>query len=571
MKSEDKLLYDFFSQLDGQLSIPIYQRGPSWGDENYIRLWEDLVESAEEGHWLDRTICKKFNEKTLAGDLCEIHIIDGQQRLTAITILYIAICAFCKNNNIESINWKPLIYDSILINPRGQGDKIYRLKLRGEYDELLKELIEKLPTKGEVKREKRGNSDSNNTNKILRMYNAFYDRLTKDNIEFIWDSLRRVEIVDVQCEPKDSPQRVFDCINSTGVPLRLYEKIKNGTLMNYEEEEQRALYYQYWDPLIKYFGYQTGKFDGFFRIHFKYLKKSNTLQKEREYHFLKKYMKEHNWDSEDYLENMLDIFEYYKVVNGDLTSGDHEIDKAFERLSIFGSGNTIYPLLIELYSLYMAEYCYKKDLINTLNFLETHIMRSIVCGRTVGNIFKSINFGEIDKRNILYSVASIFYKLNSGFVTDVDFKKGLKSYRRWYAGSMTAITKGFLKRIEMSYHTKGEIPFDRYTIEHIMPQTLNETWQIQLGSRWEDVHDNYLNCLGNLTLTAYNVEMSNRTFEEKLVMKDGFKDDRLYLNKSVSKYNHWNEDTIRERTDLLVDRCLNIWKYPVNQKLLETE
>lgn len=562
MHSEDKLLYNFFDNLDGQLTIPIYQRGPAWKDENYNRLWDDLMDSIEDGHWLDRTICKKFDKDVLAGELCEIHIIDGQQRFTAMIVLYTAICAYCKNNKIEDIAWKTLIYDSILINHKGTGEKKYRLKLRGEYNEVLKQLIDNLPIRGGVKASKHWNS-KNNSNEVLRMYNSFYGKLNNENIYDIWNSVRKVQIVDVQCEDKDNPQRVFDCINSTGVPLRLFEQIKNGTLMEYEEKEQIRLYYKYWEPLISYFKHKVGKFDEFFVMILRYLKQGKvTGSKNMGYIYFKRYMEENNLSSEDFLIMVLNIFNYYKIFNGDESSGDAEIDAAFENLVIFNASATIFPVLLSLYTYYDRDISYKPDLLNCLKLLETQLMRGVICGRRAYNVLKRFDLSVIDNRNLLQSLIKGFKMLDTSFISDADFKRGLNRNREWYNGSMKRVTNGFLKRIEMSYHEKGEVSFKRYSIEHIMPQTLNETWKIQLGTEYNDIHDNYVNAIGNLTLTAYNTEMSNKTFEEKLNMKDGFKDDRLHLNKSVAKYNHWNEDTIKERTNLIIEKSLEIWKYP---------
>ena len=325
-------------------------------------------------------------------------------------------------------------------------EKKYRLKLRGEYNEVLKQLIDNLPIRGGVKASKHWNS-KNNSNEVLRMYNSFYGKLNNENIYDIWNSVRKVQIVDVQCEDKDNPQRVFDCINSTGVPLRLFEQIKNGTLMEYEEKEQIRLYYKYWEPLISYFKHKVGKFDEFFVMILRYLKQGKvTGSKNMGYIYFKRYMEENNLSSEDFLIMVLNIFNYYKIFNGDESSGDAEIDAAFENLVIFNASATIFPVLLSLYTYYDKDISYKPDLLNCLKLLETQLMRGVICGRRAYNVLKRFDLSVIDNRNLLQSLIKGFKMLDTSFISDADFKRGLNRNREWYNGSMKRVTNGFLKR-----------------------------------------------------------------------------------------------------------------------------
>lgn len=120
-----------------------------------------------------------------------------------------------------------------------------------------------------------------------------------------------------------------------------------------------------------------------------------------------------------------------------------------------------------------------------------------------------------------------------------------------------------LSRLE-NFENKAPIIIENYTIEHIMPQNKNLSleWQAELGDNWQEVQKKYLHTIGNLTLTAYNSEMSDRCFLEKMDMPGGFKESALRLNKYVVLQNEWTEKNIKERANELVKKAESIWPYP---------
>jgi len=120
-----------------------------------------------------------------------------------------------------------------------------------------------------------------------------------------------------------------------------------------------------------------------------------------------------------------------------------------------------------------------------------------------------------------------------------------------------------LSRLE-NFENKAPIIIENYTIEHIMPQNKNLSleWKADLGTEWQEVQKKYLHTIGNLTLTAYNSEMSDRPFLEKMDMPGGFKESALRLNKYVVLQNKWNEKHIQERANELAKKAESIWPYP---------
>ena len=149
MKATDKTLYNFLKNLNGQLTIPIFQRNYSWNEKQFMRLWEDLIqinlENKKSEHFLG-TIVSKVQYLENEDEIYEISLIDGQQRITCCTLLFAAICAFCKNNDIKKFKWENKIYNAVLVNLIGDGNKRYRLSLQKEDDETLKMIIDDLRT-----------------------------------------------------------------------------------------------------------------------------------------------------------------------------------------------------------------------------------------------------------------------------------------------------------------------------------------------------------------------------------------------------------------------------------------
>lgn len=122
-----------------------------------------------------------------------------------------------------------------------------------------------------------------------------------------------------------------------------------------------------------------------------------------------------------------------------------------------------------------------------------------------------------------------------------------------------------LSKLENCERPKELVNVEQYTIEHIMPQNskLSKHWQTELGESWKEVQAKYLHTIGNLTLTGYNSEYSDRPFPEKRDMKDGFADSPLRLNQMLSKLEYWNETEIQNRAEALADKAIKIWSFPL--------
>ena len=221
------------------------------------------------------------------------------------------------------------------------------------------------------------------------------------------------------------------------------------------------------------------------------------------------------------------------------------------------------PFLMQVYHDYSQNIINKNELITTLSLVESYIFRRAICGiptNSLNNTFASLS-KELNNADYLNSLKATFIFKTSyrRFPSDEEFRrelviKDLYNFRN----------RNYLLRKLENHSRKEIVHVENYTIEHIMPQNKNLSveWQTSLGSDWKTIHSSYLHTLGNLTLTGYNSELSDRSFSKKLTLEGGFKNSPLWLNYSVAKYTTWNKETIEERANVLAERAITVWQSP---------
>lgn len=548
MKAKDKTLYNFLKNLNGQLTIPIFQRNYSWIEKQYMRLWEDLIQinlqNKKSEHFLG-TIVSKSQEPQNELDLYEISLIDGQQRITCCTLLFAAICAFCKNNDIKNFKWENKIYNAVLVNLIGDGEKRYRLSLQKEDNKTLKMIIDNLP--------ETLNINSQTSHKIAKTYNFFYKKLNNDNYLDIFKKATKFKIFDGQAEDHDDAQIIFDSLNTSGAPLKSYEEIRNYTLMDYEKNKQEELYFTYWVKFMNYFKNRTTKFDNFMSC-FKRYRLEQLSKGGNEYDYIKKVVN-NGTSKEKILKELDELFEkYVKIQN--YNTGINEVDEILEFI-LKVSGKEIYPIILKIYDSYLNGSCNEKEFISCIKLLDSYVCRHKVMENGLSKMLRNSfnNLNQIKENDCFYSLKALSEKYE---VNNEQFENGLQNFKPTKVNNFAEI---FLKRIENSFHETPLI-LDKYHIEHIMPKSLNKKWKLQLGEDYIKIQYRYRENLGNLTLVKYNSQKSNKTFKEKLTIPEGFEDDELCLNKSICKYSSWNEEAIIKRLDYLTKICLKIWPNP---------
>ena len=549
-RGDEEKIYKFLSGVNGQLYVPIYQREYSWKKENREYFWEHIINinlaNKKRTHYCHSILTKEYGGSVF--DLPDVAIIDGQQRITTASLFYASVCAFCKEHDVD-FDWENAIYNKVLINKDGKKDRRYKLKLKdGKDNDTYTMIVDDLPISLS---KKAGNS------MIIETYNFFLNKLTEDNVLNILSKFERFTIGNDVAEDHDSAQLLFETINYAGTPLKEYQILRSYTLLNFEQEEQEVMYYKYWVPIMDYFNNTAGKLNKFINGFVAYA--LNQVEPSISPMIYIKEKEDVNYSKEDFLKEVTDYFDKFKQV--DAGFGIDEVDKSID--VILSLNNVfLYPLIIKVADFYNEGKIDITEFIASIKLIETQMMRQkIVNKASFGHTFRVV-FNKIkwDSNNVFKTLHNIFEK-NNMLIGDGVFKNTIEA-SDFYDDYKPQLTFKVLECIENSMYPKGHVllknHLSKYSIEHIMPQTLNKNWEFID----EITHNAFVHSLGNLTLTAYNSNLSNKSFKEKLNMKNGFKEDRLCLNKSVADCNHWNEDTISKRTKIMADVMVSIWQYP---------
>ncbi|UOR47248.1 DUF262 and DUF1524 domain-containing protein [Helicobacter pylori] len=523
-----------------QFVIPIYQRLYSWGKEQCKQLWDDIIKvggnDKMDGHFIGSILYVRITHSNNA------LIIDGQQRLTTITLLLTALRNHWSDKRKE-------IEDHYLINSNKDGDKKFRLIL-SEFDkDTLLYLIDKNKRK-----------PSEPSSKIVENFKLFEKWVSNTNkLETIFKGLEKLMIVGIGLKKgKDDPQLVFESINSKGIELTQTDLIRNYIVMETEIEKQEGFYNKYWRAMEEDFKQNKKWFDRFVR-HYLTIKTKDIPNINKVYVALKDYQQKERIGIEDLLKDLQKYCGYFcRIVFK--KEADKDLNKALGFL-VDLEMDVIYPLLLELYSDYSDGVLSKDDFIPIIALIESYICRRAVCGlgtNSLNKVFPSFT-KRIQKDEYFKSLKAHFGSLTEKqrfpnndefkdcFIT-IDFNKFQKK-------------EYFFERLE-NFDRKERVYTHEYTTEHIMPQELTEEWEKDLGQDHERIHTQYLHTIGNLTLTGYNSEYSNKSFQEKRGMEKGFKNSPLRLNQGLRDLESFGEEEIKKRANDLANLALKIWTYP---------
>lgn len=550
-----------------KLIIPVYQRNYDWKKENCRRLIDDLVTLHVEGkqtHFFGSIVVKP-------GDYSqEIIIIDGQQRITTISLLILAMKNYMSNNNIiqQTINPHNL-NDGFLINSFSSDTDKQKLKSNPRDFDAYKKLYSDPKTHIQ-------------TSNITVNYNYFYQQLEELDItlEELFESINKLQVMVVNLNsPDDDPQLIFESLNSTGVDLTNADKIRNYLLMNEEQSSQLELFSNYWQPIEE----RTRlRMSDFFKD-FLTLKEGRTPVIAKVYEaFVDFYTKlEAKADStidvkKDFFKELSEYSIAYQQIL-QFNTDNRQINEFLKRIEEIKVTVAI-PFILAILKDYSDNKIEAKQVILIFNIIESYIARRLITAipsNSLNKIFSTLYKDlkkHMDKSEGTVSESEIvayllLSKSSTGrFPNNQEVEESLKS-RNMYNVSPKIRTYVF-ERLENHGHVENLNIFEGvqnqdYSVEHIMPQTLSEEWKTELGDDYQEIHDLYLNSIGNLTLTGYNSKYSNRSFKEKQNIEKGFKDSHFaFLNRLPAARESWGEAEIIERRNAIIQRALEIWEYP---------
>lgn len=556
MEAKATTLLNFIKENQkNQLVIPIYQRLYSWEKEQCKQLWDDIIKiggnDKMDGHFIGSILYVLDNITHSNNTLL---IIDGQQRLTTITILLIALRDHL-NDEVE----RKEIEDHYLINSDKDGDKKFRLILSESDKDTLLSLIDKDRRK-----------PSEPSLKIMENFELFEEWIRKntDKLETIFKGLKKLMIVWIALEKgKDDPQLIFESMNSKGIELTQADLLRNYIIMETEVGKREDFYNQYWRAMEEDFKQsekqskkQSKREDLFSKFvrHYLTIKIGKIPNEKRVYEAFKDYQQKERIEIEDLLKDLQKYCGYFCQI-AFKKEADKDLNKALSFL-VDLEMDVIYPLLLELYSDYSDGVLSKADFIPTIYLTESYICRRAVCGlgtNSLNKVFLSFT-KHIQKDEYFKSLKAHFGYLTEKqrFPNNDEFKKLFITINFYKFGKK----EYFFERLE-NFDTKEPVNTKECTIEHIMPKTLNLEWKRDLGENFQAIHDKYLHTIGNLTLTGYNKEYSNKSFQEKRDMEKGFKQSPLRLNQGLRDLESFGEKEIEKRANDLADWALKIWTY----------
>ena len=562
MKATETKFLEFIKKST-QFVIPIYQRTYSWTIEECEQLLHDIIRVGEQEqaptHFVGAIV---YVEKGLSQiSLQEPHlVIDGQQRLTTITLLLSALAETVGAEEPVDGFSAPKIYSRYLIDEQEKDERKYKLLL-GETDkETLIAIVSR-------KEELPGNCSIC----ISRNFNYFKKKIAEHkeknaSVSAICQGLAKLIVVDIALtRDQDNPQFIFESMNSTGLKLSETDLIRNFILMDLEHEEQTRLYKDYWRQMEKDFGqkYYTAHFDGFMRHYLTCKNESGEIpNKQKVYDAFKRHTREQQ--AKDDISSLVKDIKSYATYYCAIALGkedDPNLKTALDDLREL-KADVSYPFLLELYHDYKNGILDKRDLIEAIRMIESYVFRRVVCGLPPGPVNKVFaGFKKFLKKDHRYleSIKARFLNLSASlkFPRDEDFEKNIKIRDLYNFRSKNY----WLRRFE-NFGRKEKIAFSDFTVEHIMPQKLSEKWEEMLGADWERIHETWLHTLGNLTLTGCNQEYGNKPFAEKRDMEGGFKTSPLKLNQGLGGVEIWDKEAIEKRGNVLVQEALKVWPAP---------
>ena len=558
MKANEANFLEFLRKST-QFTIPIYQRTYSWTERECGQLWKDILRTGGNkdisAHFMGSIV---YIEKGLAlvTNPSALLVIDGQQRLTTVMLILEALARHVGNGEPVDGFSKEKLRKYYLLNPLEEGERGFKLLLTQTDKQSLLALMHQKPMPAESSR------------RIVRNF-AFFEKelgaLGASELAALCKGLAKLTIVDIALSrDQDNPQLIFESMNSTGRELSQADLIRNFILMELDPDHQKYLYREHWRPMEVAFGQEAygTHFDGFMR-HYLTFKTGEIPNVRAVYEAFKGHARPKAATAGvDVLVADIHTFSGYYCAMALDKEHDNDLAPAFRDIRDL-KVDVAFPFLLEIYDDYAQGRLLKDDFLRAVRLIEAYVFRRAVCAIPTNSLNKTFaTFGRaLRKDRYIESMQAHLLTLPSyrRFPGDEEFRREL-SVRDLYNFPRRSY---WLRRLE-NHGRKERVPVDEYTIEHIMPQNenLSAAWREALGSEWRGVQKRWLHTLGNLTLTGYNAEYSDRAFPEKRDRKGGFRQSPLRLNEGLGALDTWNEDTIQERARRLALQAAQVWAPP---------
>ena len=558
MKGSECRLIEYMEGSKKRFIIPVYQRNYDWKTENCKQLYDDLVKvikNKRRSHFFGSLV----SVYEPSGRNTEFLVIDGQQRLTTVSLLLLAMYNLIKSGIItpKDVYLDKQIYEDFLVD-KYQPEET-RIKLK--------------PVKNDKKAFGKLFNDADEhirESNLTTNYNYFYERIQKQEISIdeLFDAICRLEIINITLNNEDNPQLIFESLNSTGLDLSEGDKIRNFILMGLPSKEQDEYYDKYWNRIEECTKYDVSSFVRDYLS----IKQLAIPSQKKIYISFKDYVDQKSIETEELLKDLLAYAKRYEILLSGGTK-NKSLDACIYRLNRLETTVTR-PFFLEVLRLYDENKLDISELSEIFLITENYLFRRAICDlptNALNKIFSTLHreiaryegndVGYLEK----FKYALLSKKDRARFPDDDEFAERFTERPIYQMNSKNKIY--IMERLE-NYSTLedkdvyGHCDDGTYSIEHIMPQHLTPAWIKALGEDYEEIREMWLHRIANLTLTAYNSKYSNSTFEEKKSMKNGFEDSGIRMNTYIAKKDKWTLAELEERNQYLMGRALEIWAAP---------
>jgi uncharacterized protein with ParB-like and HNH nuclease domain len=559
MKAVETKLTDFMQKADTKFIIPVYQRNYDWKKEHCKQLIDDILHAGSTditSHFIG-SLVYVHDDLYMSDSIKRLTIIDGQQRLTTITLIFIVV--YRLSCEIDDKNLQNKIMEQYLINKFFDEDEKLKLKPTDNNAKALNFLLRNDP-----------NEEYKEYSNIIENFEYLRTRISEENYKNVLLGLNKILFVEISLDRHyDSPQRIFESLNSTGKELSPSDLIRNYILMALEPKQQNYIYSDYWIKIeenAKDNITHMSMVSDFIR-HFLTFELTEIPNKKQVYSVFRETYQFKDFNE---LKKLLSRLKKYSKHYDKLINPKNEIDMDIRRHLIYIKKleiNVAYPFLIPVYDDLSEGIIDKNCFINILEFVQSFIWRRFVLSlptNALNKIFKDL-YWKIDKENYLFSLQK--YILNrpgtSRFPKDFEIIEALKVKDMYNIQSKNRTY--FFEKLE-NHDNKEYVLVDKnphITIEHIFPRNPDASWKKVLSTNEFRLMNDLKHTAANLTLSGNNGKLSNKSFLEKRDLPNyGYRESRLWLNKQLADLDEWNQEKLDERFQLLKNRFFDIWKYP---------
>ncbi len=548
-----------------QFVVPLYQRTYAWQARQVNQLWADIAEQMEalvdelpgSGHFIGSIVLAPT--PAVMGDVSRYLVVDGQQRLTTISLALAALRDLLRPVAQEDAE---RVHDQYLVNRHKKGDR--RTKFvptqddRADYACVI---------------DGRGSEAKGNIGDVYRLFRNLIQDVPKSSsvktLVLIERAItERLELVAITAENTDNVHRIFQSLNNTGMSLSQGDLLRNYLFMLMPTRGDRV-YQEVWHPMQRRLGaanLETLAYLDLVTQGYEKAARGDTYQIQTDR------IAAFHEDEDEVIADVTRLAARAKYVSQFLQPdrvGDDQIRAALERLTAWG-GESTWPVLLVALERLDEGTATREQVLAVISYLESYLVRRMIAGRTAAGVNRILIQAAnqiVADDDIAVTLREFLSAPRRVWPTDTQLTEAIAGRNFFWTGKGSQ-RQFVLRRLEESYGHKEEVNWEKSapTVEHVMPQTPTEAWLEGLHDPDDpsaapyETHQAFVHRLGNLTLTAYNSEVSNGSFAEK---KLTFNESKFAITSELAEHASWGPQEINERGARLAKRAIATWPAPL--------